>query len=115
MRAGDPTKHPAHRAVFAGAENQVPVIRHPLVREKFHIVPLQTLAQNALEGFVIAVFMEDAGAGIASIKGMIKSTGLVRSFGSRYLRSLTRGRTLINVLTPFPFVTPFPSELDWSP
>ena len=46
-------------------------------------------AEDALESFVVPVFVEDPGTGIAPVQSVINPARLVRTFGSWHQQSLT--------------------------
>lgn len=59
-------------AICRRPENEVPVVRHQAIREQSHPGHMdQTLDQNSLKGFKIAILVEDGGAPVPPIEYMV--------------------------------------------
>jgi len=103
MGGRHPAKQAAHFAILSGAENQVPVIRHELIRMQLHVVAIQAFGQDTLEGRKITVLVEHDSARITAIQDVVKTAGFIGTFWSWHRRILSNAPPLIKqrVLTPF--------------
>jgi cytochrome c oxidase subunit I len=62
-----PVQQPAHRPVFPGRQNHVPVIWHQGKREQLDGIAFQAFPQHAEKGLVVFVLVEDRLAGISTV------------------------------------------------
>ena len=63
-----PIQQSAHRPVFPGGQNHVPVIGHPLIGDQIDRVSLQTLVEHALKCLVIGVLAKNRRAPVVPIE-----------------------------------------------
>src|SRR3990167_10234956 len=77
------------------------MVRHQLKREQLHVVTLQTFRKNAFEGLEIGFLVENGGARIAAIQGMIQPACFIGSGGSWHPRDITA--STIQSMSPDPF------------
>ncbi len=80
--ATDPAHKPTHLSFDQRLQNQVIMIRHQLKSQQLHLIKLQSLVQNFLEGRVVALFVKDGRPQVSSIQGVIQSARFISSWRS---------------------------------
>jgi hypothetical protein len=100
-------RHPpqklAHLTVPSGTQHKVPVVRHQLIRVQLDIAQLKALAQNPFKRLKVGILVEDLGARVPPVQGMIQPACFIGSWRTRHL-STVASAPQINSKSPDPFV-----------
>jgi hypothetical protein len=84
--AAHPAHEPTHLAVHKRTQDEVIVIGHQLVRKQLYLMDLKRFVKDSLERIEVGVFVENGGAQVPSIQGMVQSACFVSPWWSRHPR-----------------------------
>jgi hypothetical protein len=93
MRQGQPMQELGQFAVLMGPDNEVEVIGHEAIGQQAHGHFVLGLAQDALEGGVVAVLMEDGGACYGMVEDVVDETTGSSAWSSGHAHTLRQPPT----------------------
>jgi hypothetical protein len=81
---GQPTQEPRQVAVASRPDDEVPVVGHEAVRQEADRVALAGLGEDPLEGFVVAVVLEERQAAVGPVEGVVDVVGVAGTEGAAH-------------------------------
>ena len=105
VRHADPTQPAAQCVVGIRPHDEMPMIGHQAIGEKFHRKSLQALAQHLLEGGVVGRFMEQSHPPVPPIENVIDQARFDGPRGSWHANKLSPPPRRVNI-SDVPFLGP---------